>query len=198
MFIKHLQKLNSRNWLFGAIKITITTNSDTDKWQYSGYGVGFDSTGSFTHPDDGKNAKNVVVFGADMTNSIHATNKTQSVLVLCHGLIQKLNDTLIYAEKMYSPNFTVDKIFCLSLHYNGDNSYLFVNGREVTKFKAKTSELIKYRMCLGGLSKGYDGNSRENTGLYGNIYDFSVDYSVISNDKIHDIHAYLMRKNGVI
>ena len=55
---------------------------------------------------------------------------------------------------MYSPNFTVDnKIFCLSLHYNGDNSYLFVNGKEVTKFKAKNSELIKYRMCLGVFQK---------------------------------------------
>ena len=68
-----------RNCLFGAIKITNTTNSDTDKWQYSGYIVGFDSTGSFTQPDDGKDAKNVVVFGADMTNSIHTTNKTKSV-----------------------------------------------------------------------------------------------------------------------
>ena len=58
---------------------------------------------------------------------------------------------------MYSSNFTVDnKMFCLSLHYNGDNSYLFVNGKEVTKFKAKTPELIKYPMCLGGLSKGYN------------------------------------------
>ena len=53
---------------------------------------------------------------------------------------------------MYSPNFTVDnKTFCLSLHYNGDNSYLFVNGEEITKVKAKNSELIKYPMCLGGL-----------------------------------------------
>ena len=53
---------------------------------------------------------------------------------------------------MYSPNFTVDnKIFCLSLHYNGDNSYLFVNGKQVINFKAKKSELIKYPMCLGGL-----------------------------------------------
>ena len=73
-----------------------------------------------------------------MNSSRHATNKAQSVLVLGHGLIQKINDTTIYAEKMYSPNFTVgNKIFCLSLHYNGDNSYLFVNGRELTKFKAK-------------------------------------------------------------
>ena len=151
-----------RNYLFGAIKITNTTNSDTDKWKYSGYGVGCDSIGSFTHPDDGKDAKNVVVFGADMANSIHATNKTESVLVLGHGLIQKINDTTIYAEKMYPPNFTVDnKIFCLSLHYNGDNSYLFVNGREVTKFKADNSELIRSRMCFGGLSKDYDRDSIE-------------------------------------
>ena len=99
---------------------------------------------------------------------------------------------------MYSPNFIVDnKIFCLSLHYNGNNSYLFVKGKEVTKLKAKNSELIKYPMCLGGLSKDYTENSRKDTGLYGNVYDFSVDYSAISNDKIHHIHA-LMRKNGII
>ena len=95
---------------------------------------------------------------------------------------------------MYSPNFTVDnKTFCLSLHY-GDNSYYFVNGKEVTKLKANNSELIKYRMCLGGLSKDYDRDGRKNPGLYGNAYDFSVDYSAISNDKILDIHAYLMKK----
>ena len=180
--------------LFGAIKIINTINSDTDKWQYSGCGIGFDSTSSFTHPDDEKNAKNVVVFGADKSNSRHATNKAQSVLVLGHALIQKINDTTIDAEKLYSPNFTVDNKICLSLHYNGDISYLFVNGKDVTKFKAKNSELIKYPMCLGGLSKAYDRNSRKNTGLHGNVYDFSSDYSPISNDKIHDIHAYLMRK----
>ena len=53
-------------------------------------------------------------------------------------------------------------------------------------------------MCLGGLSKDYNENSRKDTGLYGNVYDFSVDDSAISNDKIHDIHNYLMRKNGII
>ena len=122
-----------RNCLFGAIKITNTTNSDTDRWQYSGYAIGFDSTVSFTHPDDGKNVEDIVVFGAYMTDSTHATNQTQSFLVLGRGLIQKINDATIHAEKMYSPNFTVDnKIFCLSLHYNGDNSYLFVNSREIT------------------------------------------------------------------
>ena len=78
-----------KNCLFGAIKIANTTNSDTYKWQYSGYGVGFDSNGSFTHPDRG-NGKNVINFGADLGNSRHATNNTQFVLVLGHGLIQKI------------------------------------------------------------------------------------------------------------
>ena len=104
-----------------------------------------------------------------------------------------------FEEKMYSSNFTVDnKIFCLSLHYNGDNSYLFVKGKEVTKFKAKDSKLIKYPMCLGGRSKYYDTNSREDTGLYGNVYNFTVNYNAIANDKIIDIHNYLMKKNNVM
>ena len=100
---------------------------------------------------------------------------------------------------MHLPNFTVDsKIFCLILDYNGDSSYLFANGKEVTKFKSKNSEVIKYPMCLGGLSKDYNKNSRKDTGLYGNVYDFSVDYSAITNDEILDIHKYLMKKNNII
>ena len=56
-----------KNCLFGAIKIANTSNSDTDKWRYSGYGIGFDLTGRFTHPDGG-NGKNVIIFGADLGN----------------------------------------------------------------------------------------------------------------------------------
>ena len=78
------------------------------------------------------------MFGADLTTSKHATDKTQDVLVLAQDFIQKIDDTTIYAEKMYSPNFTVsNKTFCLSLHYNGSNRYLFVNGKKLIKFKAK-------------------------------------------------------------
>ena len=158
------------NCLFGAIKIANTANSDTDKWQYSGYGIGFDSKCEFTHLDGGS-GKNVIIFGADLSNFRPATNKTQSVLILGHGLKQKINDTTISAEKMYSPNFTVDnKIFCLSFHYKSDNSYLFVNGRGVTKFKPKNCELIKRPMFLGSLWKDYNKNSRKDTRLYGNVY----------------------------
>ena len=70
-----------KNCLFGAIKITNTTNSDTDKWQYSGYGIGFDLKGEFTHPD-GSYGRNGIIFGAALSNSKHSNNKTKNILVL--------------------------------------------------------------------------------------------------------------------
>ena len=102
----------------------MTKNVDNDKYKYQGHGIGFDSTGTFAHPDGGT-GKNVIIFGVDMTNSKHANDKTKDVLVLGQGLILKIHDTSIYAEIMYSPNFTIaNKIFCSILHYKGDgNSY---------------------------------------------------------------------------
>ena len=70
--------------------------------------------------------------------------------------MQGLDDTTLTAEKKYSINFIENnKKFCLSLHYNGDNSYLFVNGREIIKFKAKYSEIVAYPLCLRKISKGF-------------------------------------------
>ena len=57
---------------------------------------------------------------------------------------------------MYSINFTEhNKKFCLSLHYNGANSYLFLNGKEIHKFKAKDSEIVVTPLCLGNISKDW-------------------------------------------
>ena len=171
--------------------------TDTDKYIYSGYGLGFDSTGQFTHSQSGM-ARNIILFGVNSSNSVHATNKTQHFKTFS---TQKVNNTTIYGEKMYSPNFSAEnKIFCLSLHYNGKNSYLFVNGKEVTKSKARKSEIKATQLTLGSISTSANLSISdiEDSKLYGNVYDFSVDYSAISNDKIHDIHAYLMRKNGII
>ena len=190
-----------KNCLFGATKVTKPGDTtDTDKYIYSGYGLGFDSTSQFTHPQSGM-ARNIIIFGVDLSNSVNATSKAQNVLILGYGLTQEVNNTTIYAEKMYSPNFSAEnKIFCLSLHYNGDNSYLFVNGKEVTKFKAKKSEIKTNQLTLGSISTSANlaSSDIEDSKLYGNVYAFSVDYSVISNDKILDIHAHLMKKNGIV
>ena len=65
------------------------------------------------------------------------------------------------------------------------------------KFKAKKQSVVE-KLSLGNISADCNQADRKSTGLYGYICDFSVDYNAISNDKIHDIHAYLMRKNGII
>ena len=90
---------------------------------------------------------------------------------------------------MYSINFTEkNKTFCLSLHYNGANSYLFVNGTEIIKFKAKDSKIIATPLCLGNISKDWSVDNMKDTGLSGYIYDFSVDYDTTDVDDIKDIH----------
>ena len=75
---------------------------------------------------------------------------------------------------------------------------LFVNGKEITNFKAKDCEIVLYPLCLGGLSKYFSPTNEAKTRLTGYVYDFSVDYCAIANDKILDIHNYLMKKNNIV
>ena len=100
---------------------------------------------------------------------------------------------------MYSINFTKNnKKFCLNLHYNGGNSYLFVNGREIYKLKAKDSEISATPSCLGNISKDWTVDNMKKTGLNGYVHDFSVDYDAIAVDGILYIRQYLMKKNNMM
>ena len=136
--------------LFGAV--SLTKNAGFHKYGYSGYGVGFDRHGSFSFPGPGL-GKNVIIFGVDMSSSTKIDNRKKDILILDKDPTQGLEHTLS-AEKMYSINFTEqNKKFCLSLHYKGANSYLFVNGKEIHKFKAKDSEIVATPLCLGNIPK---------------------------------------------
>ena len=87
----------------------------------------------------------------------------------------------------------------LSLHYNSNDSYLFVNGRQELKFKAKMDQLVKEKLYIGNLSDQWTTSESEKTGLYGNIYDFVIDYEEILLLKtIYDMHRYLMIKHDII
>ena len=76
------------------------------------------------------------------------------------------------------------------MHYNGANSYLFVNGTEIIKFKAKDSEIKAYPLCLGNISKDFSVDNMKRTGLKGYVYDFSVDYNANAITDILAIHKY--------
>ena len=75
----------------------------------------------------------------------------------------------------------------MSLHYNGVNIYLFVNGTDIYKFKAKDSEIVANPLCLGNISKDWSADNMKKTGFNGYVFDFSVDYAAIAVDDIKDI-----------
>ena len=172
----------------------MTKNADVNKYKYSGYGIAFDRTSSFSFPGGG-NGQNVIIFGVDMNSSIHVDNKGKDILILGKGPTQGLGEHSLTAEKMYSINFSKDNIkFCLSLHYNGANSYLFVNGTEIIKFKAKDFKIVASPLCLGNISKDWSTDSKRKSRFTGYVYDVSVGYDAIGVDDIKDLHKYLMKK----
>ena len=134
-----------------------------------------------------------------MSSSVHVDNKGKYILILGFGPTQGLGEHLLTSEEMHSINFTViRKKFCLSLHYNGANSYLFANGKEIYKFRVKDSEIVATPVCLGNISKNWSVDNMKKNGLNGYVYDFSVDYDAIALEDISDIHNYLMKKNDIV
>ena len=164
--------------LIGAIRLVKC--ADVDKYKYLGYAIGFDARGTFLF-SDGSFAQNVIIFGADMSSSVHVNNKTKDILVLGEGLTQELDDTTLTAEKKYSINFTKSNTkFCLSLHYDQSGSYLFVNGADIHKSKAKSfamdnGKLISHEICLGNISTHFSADNMKKAQLFGTVHDFSID-----------------------
>ena len=100
---------------------------------------------------------------------------------------------------MYSVNFRVTKNqFCLSLHYNGADTYLFVNGREIYKFKAKDSQTVASPLCLGNISKVWSIDSMKRAGFTAYVQAFGVDDEATDDIDIKDIHKYLLKKINIV
>ena len=180
--------------LFGAVSLTKHVDINQDK--YSGYGIGFDRKGEFSFGNGF--GRGCIIFGVDMSSSVYVDKKRKDILILGEGRTQGLDGTTLTAEKLYSINFTENnKKFCSSLHYNGADSYLFVNGTEIYKFKAKYSETVVTPLCLGNISKDFSVDNMKKTGLNKYVYNFSVDYDAIAVDDILNIHKYLMEINNI-
>ena len=122
----------------------------------------------------------------------------KDILILVNGPTQGLDDTTLTAKAEYSFNFSEQQNkFCLALHYNEVNIYLFVNSAEIYKFKTEDSELNKAPLHLCNVSKDFSADNMKNNGLYWYIFDFSVDYDTIDVDNILDNHRYLMVGNNI-
>ena len=114
--------------LFGSVRLT--ENTDIDKCKYSGYGIGFDSKETFMFAN-GEVAWNIIIFGAEMSSSVHVDNKIKNILILSDDPTQGVDGTTLAAKKKYSINFTKSrKKFCLSLYCI---NYSFVHGTKIIK-----------------------------------------------------------------
>ena len=140
-----------KNCLFGATNIV--KNGDKEKYIYRGYGITFDSAGFWSF--DNEIARNVIIFDVDISSTSHSDNQKNNVSVLGKGPTFRINGSFGLPEKKFDINFSKTNIkLCLSLHYNDDNSYLFVNGKEIFKSWNKNAN-FPTQFCLGSVSNGF-------------------------------------------
>ena len=174
--------------------ILILINSLIQDKSYSGYGIGYDFRSHFSISNFDC-SKSVLIFGVDMSSSVHIENKGKNILILGKGATKALSRIFTFTvEAEYSISFT--RKFCLNLHYNGSNSFLFVNATKMYQFKAKDSDIKKYPLCLGNISKDLQLISWIKI-LNGYVHEFSVDCNIIDTSNIIDIHKYLMKKHDI-
>ena len=150
--------------------VAVTYAIKIDKYKYSGYGIAFGSK-TYSHKDSGKDARDLKIFGADLSNSSHTENKKNNILVLGKNSI-KLSNTTIQAEGELKTNRTIPgQKFALSLHYNDNGSYLFVNGVQQHKFKTKYNEIKSDELILGNITDQFSSVNTVFTDLNTNIYE---------------------------
>ena len=166
--------------------------TDYNKKKWSGYGVVFGKQ-HYLHKDSDKNANNLIILGADLSHSSDEETKINNILILGKGSVQ-MNNTTIQAKSELKANCTLPPKFILSVHYNVDDSCLFVNNIQQYKFKAKDSETKARKLCLDGFSID---SSLSDFAAISKIYHFSVDYQLASTGKIQKIHKYLMKKHNI-
>ena len=113
--------------------------------------------------------------------------------------IQTILSFVLSRKAKYSITFSrSERKLCLGLHYNGNNSFLFVNATKISQIKAKTSEIKPYSLCLGNILKDFTANNLKKKAVLNGCMDaFSVDFNIVDNSNMINIHIYLVEKNNV-
>ena len=139
--------------------------------------------------------KNAIIFGADMSSSVHIDNEKRNILILHEEPTQGLDDTILTEEAIYPTNFIqLNKRFVLSLHNNESNSFLYVNVTIIYQFKSKDSEIKDSLLCLSNTSKNFTTNNIKKTRLKESANFFSVDFNPIDTNAILETYKYLMKQ----
>ena len=165
----------SKIFLFGTVKLA--RNAGKSKCTYNGWGIAFDGKGFWSFDND--KARNVVIFCVDNSWSSHIDYPKNNFLVLGEWPTEGINGSVGTPEKKVGINFSkaITK-FCLSLHCNGDESYLYANKTKIYEFKARYN-VIWYNFWLRSVSKDFTTDLKSKIFLNNTVYDFSVNYNSI-------------------
>ena len=143
--------------------------------------------------------RNVIIFGVDNSLRSHVDYLKNNFLILGLGPTFGIYGSFSSPEKKLSIIFTkANTKFCLSLCYAADNSYLFVNGKEIIQFKVDNKSVnFPTWFYIGSISDGFSATESREISLNGNVYDFSVNYSSIDKYDLLNIHKHFMSKNNI-
>ena len=210
MAINIVYKLNNRridsldfvqvNGLFGNCKLTLTPSNKRHYGYTNGICVFFDGVDEYNEPYPGKTYRNILIYGADMTSSIHATNKTENFYCIGKSFTQGLqNGKTIYAEHDYvkTNGSEMGKVHLLTVCYNGSNSYIILNGVQQAKFKFMTNLKLDKPLIIGNTTEDFTATEYKGTSLRGNFYDVAVHYLNLDLSKLMSIEGYLMKKYNI-
>ena len=187
-----LKNLTLKNCLFGATNIV--KNSDKDKWVFTRYKIAFDGEDWWSFG----NGITKNLFGHCSSSSSNFDNLKNNFLILDLALTFGINGGFGLLEKKFCINFTKANTKCsFSLHYNGDNSYLFVNVKEIIRFKGDNKNVnFPTGFRLGSISDEFSATEFREVSLNGNMY-FSIEYNSVDKSDMLNIHKYLMTKNNI-
>ena len=154
---------------------------------HRGYVVTFDGGDSWSFGNEF--AKNVVIFGVDNNSSSHAYNCKNRFLAIREGLTYGINGNFRSPDKNFCKFSKANTKFCLSLYYNSDKSYLFVNGKEIFKLKVdKKNVNFPTEYCFRSTSNGLSAIKFQEVSLNGSVNDFSVDCNSIDKFEMLNVH----------
>ena len=142
---------------------------------------------------------NVILFGADMSSSVHNDSKGKDILILGEGSIQRLDDTTLTAE---ATNFINLLTYLLILHNQIKDLYYFYTIMEaiasyllmLQEYEIKNSEIKNYALCLGNISKDFKIDSMKKSNMKRSFKNVFVDFNLIDITNILDVHKYLMKR----
>ena len=188
-----LRNFTLKSCLFGVTNLA--KNSDKSKDMYWCYEIAFNGRSEWKFGNDC--ARNVIIFGVNNSSLSHTGIRKHNFLVLGEGDSFGINGSFGAPEKRFGINFSESKTkVCLSLHYSQDNSSLFVNGKEIYRFKADNKDVnLPTQFCLGSISNKFDYVESEEVFLKWDIYDFWVDYEATDKSDTLNTHKNLMVKN---